>query len=114
MVRIAPIYIRFVFKVKGLAENSAKSLVFPQAQYIDMTLSLQTEFSIFSKHNELRDLNPRAQQVRNPNGACVQGEILDESRFELQITQRASAIDQRLNLNEAAITALLKDALVPD
>jgi G3E family GTPase len=46
----------------------------------------------------LQDLNPRAEQFPVSFGECDPALLLDQSRFELQKTQRASAIDQRLAL----------------
>lgn len=44
------------------------------------------------------DLNPRAEQIVTTRGECDPDQILDVSRFELNRTQRASAIDSRLQL----------------
>lgn len=46
----------------------------------------------------LKDLNPRAEQIVTTRGECAPDRILDQPRFELNRTQRASAIDSRLQL----------------
>ncbi len=46
----------------------------------------------------LGDLNPRAAQTVTEQGLCDAAHVLDAHRFELNKTQRSSAIDQRLKL----------------
>jgi len=46
----------------------------------------------------LADLNPRAEQLVTTRGVCDPALLLDQHRFELNRTQRASAIDRRLQL----------------
>lgn len=59
---------------------------------------LLSEDDLAAVRGILSELNPRAEQTVSILCACDAAALLDQRRFELNRTQRASAIDQRLKL----------------
>ncbi|MCC5846062.1 MAG: GTP-binding protein [Verrucomicrobia bacterium] len=59
---------------------------------------LLSEDDLAAVRGILSDLNPRAEQTVSILCACDAAALLDQRRFELNRTQRASAVDQRLKL----------------
>lgn len=77
-------------------------LILEQIETCDLLIVNKTdalsEADLADVQGILQDLNPRAEQFPVSHGRCKPEDLLDRSRFELQKTQRASAIDQRLVL----------------
>jgi G3E family GTPase len=77
-------------------------LILDQIETCDLMIlnkaDLLSEADLAVVRGILSDLNPRAEQTVSILCACDAGALLDQHRFELNKTQRASAVDQRLKL----------------
>lgn len=90
-------------------------LILDQIETCDLLVinkaDLLSEAELHKVRGILADLNERAEQIVTTQGGCDPALILDRHRFQLQKTQRASAIDQRLAL--PGVNALPKPSLFP-
>lgn len=84
-------------------------LILDQIETCDVILinkaDLISEDALEKVRGILIDLNPRAEQIVSIHGACDPAAVLDQHRFELNKTQRACAIDQRLKMPGAKTVA---------